>query len=124
MSDLEGECIIVVNQIQKRKKGVLNTEGYKRNLIKTAKLKGDEHVNWAGKTVEEKQPGSTQMVWHKMFFCLRNLKTPLDPKETNQYKKMEDLKKTESYIPFEKKSFWDDIFMWSIVPNVTDEETV
>lgn len=59
MSDLGDEGIIVVNQTQKRKKGVLNTEGYKRNVIKTAKLKGDEHVNWAGKTIKAKQPGST-----------------------------------------------------------------
>lgn len=65
-------------------------------------------------------------------FRLRNLKTPLELPDDKAYKekrpinikKMEDLKKTKSYIPFEKMSFWDDIFMWPTVSNVAEEETV
>ena len=40
----------------KRKKGVVNEDKYKRNVIKTAKLRGEEHVNWSGKLVPAKQP--------------------------------------------------------------------
>lgn len=57
MSDLEGE--VVLNHTRKRKKGILNTEGYKRNIIKLAKVKGDEHVNWTGRTIQAKKPGPT-----------------------------------------------------------------
>ncbi|XP_050528134.1 uncharacterized protein LOC126898238 [Daktulosphaira vitifoliae] len=56
MSNLEGD---VDNESRKRKKGVLNTECYKRNIIKTAKVKGDEHVNWAGRNIQAKQPSTT-----------------------------------------------------------------
>ncbi|RZF36951.1 hypothetical protein LSTR_LSTR004639 [Laodelphax striatellus] len=57
MSDMEVE--VVGKQTRKRKKGVLNMASYKRNIIKTAKVRGDEHVNWAGRTTKAKQPGST-----------------------------------------------------------------
>lgn len=47
------------NTGQKRKKGVVNEDKYKRNVVKKAKIKGVEHVNWSGKLVPAKQPGST-----------------------------------------------------------------
>lgn len=47
------------NSSNKRKKGVIKSELYKRNSIKRAKVKGEEHVNWAGKKIQEKKPGST-----------------------------------------------------------------
>lgn len=44
---------------RKRKKGVVNTDKYKRNAIKKAKITGAEHINWAGRLIPAKQPGST-----------------------------------------------------------------
>lgn len=44
--------------INKRRKGVRNDEKYRRNIIKKSKVAGEEHVNWAGKTVPAKKPGS------------------------------------------------------------------
>lgn len=37
-----------------RKKGVVNTEKYKRNIIKKAKLRGEQHINYSGKLVPAK----------------------------------------------------------------------
>lgn len=41
------------NSYNKRKKGVVKSELYKRNSIKRAKVKGEEHVNWAGNKIQE-----------------------------------------------------------------------
>lgn len=54
MSSSENE--IMVNS--KRKKGVINSDNYKRNKIKKAKLMGIEHVNWAGNLVPSKLPST------------------------------------------------------------------
>lgn len=64
------------------------------------------------------------------IFCLRNLKKPIQLPEERSYKekkpinvkKMEDLKKTKSYIPEDHKSFWDEIFMWPTATTSADEE--
>lgn len=53
MSSSEDEGTVV-----KKRKGVVNQEMYRRNVIKKAKVSGKEHVNWAGKTVPAKTPGS------------------------------------------------------------------
>ncbi|KAG8292790.1 hypothetical protein J6590_031769 [Homalodisca vitripennis] len=45
-------------QSNKRRKGVKNEEKYRRNVIKKSKVEGKEHVNWKGKTVPAKNPGS------------------------------------------------------------------
>lgn len=39
---------------KKRKKGVVNRDSYKRNVIKKAKLQGVEHINYCGKVVPAK----------------------------------------------------------------------
>lgn len=39
---------------QKRKKGVVNYKNYKRNVIKNAKLKGEQHINYVGKVIPAK----------------------------------------------------------------------
>ncbi|XP_072399201.1 uncharacterized protein [Diabrotica undecimpunctata] len=44
--------------INKKRKGVTNDDKYKRNIIKKSKVAGQEHVNWVGKTVPAKKPGS------------------------------------------------------------------
>lgn len=43
----------------KRKKGVINTANYKRNIIRSAKVQGEAHVNYAGKEIPKKVPPST-----------------------------------------------------------------
>lgn len=53
MNSSEDEGTVV-----KRKKGAVNQETYRRNVIKKAKVTGKEHVNWAGKTVPAKTQGS------------------------------------------------------------------
>lgn len=39
---------------RKRKKGVVNSETYKKNIIKKARVHGLQHVNYAGKDVPAK----------------------------------------------------------------------
>ena len=41
----------------KRKKGIVNSEKYRRNIIKHAKVSGKAHINWIGKMVPAKSPG-------------------------------------------------------------------
>lgn len=41
---------------KKRKKGIVNPETYQRNIIKRARLRGAEYVNYKGKTVSRKIP--------------------------------------------------------------------
>lgn len=43
--------------VHKRRKGIRNEEKYVRNVIRKAKIAGEEHKNWTGKTVPAKQPG-------------------------------------------------------------------
>ncbi|XP_046662908.1 uncharacterized protein LOC124355798 [Homalodisca vitripennis] len=43
---------------QLAEEGVKNEEKYRRNVIKKSKVEGKEHVNWKGKTVPAKNPGS------------------------------------------------------------------
>lgn len=45
-------------EVRKRKKGIINADKYKRNIIKKAKILGTEHINWKGKMVPAQQPGS------------------------------------------------------------------
>lgn len=47
-----------VSPVKRRKKGIVNSASYKRNIIKKAKLEGKGHVNWAGKTIPAKEPAS------------------------------------------------------------------
>ena len=54
MSSSEDEEIVNV----KRKKGIVNDKMCRRNVIKKCKVSGKEHVNWVGKTVQAKKPGS------------------------------------------------------------------
>lgn len=44
---------------QKRKKGFVNRETYKKNIIKQAKICGKEHTNWVGQLVAVKNDPST-----------------------------------------------------------------
>jgi len=44
----DDECILVLS---KEKKGVSNSDKYKRNIIKRAKIEGKKHTNWIGKIV-------------------------------------------------------------------------
>lgn len=44
--------------VNKRRKGFRNDEKYRRNVIKKSKVAGQEHINWAGKTVPAKKPPS------------------------------------------------------------------
>lgn len=53
MNSSEDEGTVV-----KRRKGVVNQETYKRNVIIKAKVSGKEYVKWAGKTVPAKTQGS------------------------------------------------------------------
>lgn len=41
---------------KKRKKGSVNPETYQRNIIKTARIRGAEYVNYKGKKVPQKTP--------------------------------------------------------------------
>lgn len=41
------------NSPKKRKKGVKDPHSYKANVIKRARVKGMEYVNWKGNTVPE-----------------------------------------------------------------------
>lgn len=70
MSDLEGE--VVVSKTNKRKKGVLNTESYKRNIIKMAKVKGDEHVNWTGRMIQAKKNLDQQIAGKLLLYSDKN----------------------------------------------------
>jgi len=45
----------------KRKKGVINYDKYKRNIIKNAKVRGESCINYAGKEIHEKVPATTCM---------------------------------------------------------------
>lgn len=56
MSESEEE---IQTESNKRKKGIVRGDSYRRNIIKKAKVKGQGYVNWAGKSVEGKTPGST-----------------------------------------------------------------
>ena len=46
------------NSLKRRKKGVVNSERYKRNVVKKAKVAGKEHINMVGKTIPAKKPAS------------------------------------------------------------------
>ena len=43
---------------QKRQKGQKNPKKYKRNVIKSARVKGEEYVNYKGNTVQRKVVGN------------------------------------------------------------------
>lgn len=42
---------------RKRKKGILNTDSYKSNVVKRAKVKGIQHVNHVGKSLNARITG-------------------------------------------------------------------
>lgn len=44
--------------VNKRRRDVKKDEKYRRNVIKKSKTSGKEHVNWGGKTIPVKTPGS------------------------------------------------------------------
>lgn len=44
--------------VTKRRRGIRNEESYRRNVIKKSNDSGKEHVNWVGKTISAKKPGS------------------------------------------------------------------
>nr|XP_047127160.1 uncharacterized protein LOC124808091 [Hydra vulgaris] len=46
------------NLLKRRKKEVVNSERYKRNVIKKAKVSGKEDINMVGKTIPDKKPAS------------------------------------------------------------------
>ena len=45
----------------KRKKGVINYDKYKRNIIKNARVRGESYINYPGKEVQKKLPATTCM---------------------------------------------------------------
>jgi len=56
-SDYETEIL----ETLKRKKGVINYDKYNRNIIKNANVRGESHINYAGKEIREKVPATTCM---------------------------------------------------------------
>lgn len=55
----------------RRKRGVVNEAGYKRNKIKVAKVKGLEHVNYSGKIIPAKTVGPACKCPYKCFDRIR-----------------------------------------------------
>lgn len=44
--------------VTKIRRGIRNEASYRRNVIKKSKVSGKELVNWVGKTISAKKPGS------------------------------------------------------------------
>lgn len=55
--DSESDEINENENVRKRKIGVTDPDAYKQNMIKRSKVKGLEHVNYAGKTVKARTTG-------------------------------------------------------------------
>jgi len=70
-SDSDSETEIL--ETSKRKKGVINSEKYKRNIIKNAKVRGESYINYAGKEIHEKLPATICTYVHFLFLLLNNI---------------------------------------------------
>lgn len=54
----ESEESIGNETVRKRKRGIVNSDFYKQNVIKKCKVKGLEHVNHVGKTIKIRSTGA------------------------------------------------------------------
>ncbi|XP_046673727.1 uncharacterized protein LOC124362896 [Homalodisca vitripennis] len=73
------------SQQKKRKKGVINKDDYKSEVIKKARISGSAYTSYSGKSVPERAPGNSCKCKHK---CFQNID---EDERLNTFKKFVDL---------------------------------